>query len=458
MGAPQVLLAFIPLTIIYRMVMRYYLATSRELKRLDAVSRSPIFSFFGETLNGLSVIRAYGQSKRFVANNEARVDRNQACYQPAMAINRWLAVRLEFLGSVLMFSTALVSVAALLYGWRAIDSGLVGMLMSYTISVTGSLNWLVRMASEVEQNIVSVERVMAYANLAAEAAEEVPDNKPPPRWPETGNIEFDQFSMRYRPELPLCLKEVTVKIKGGDRVGVVGRTGAGKSSLTLALFRILEAAGGRILIDDIDISTIGLRDLRNVVSIIPQDPQLFEGSLRTNIDPTNSASDADIWVALEHAHLKEHIMKNMGGTLEAEISEGGANLSAGQRQLVCFARALLRHTKILVLDEATSSIDLETDDAVQQILRGPDFAGVTTITIAHRINTIMDSDMVLVMDQGKVAEYDTPANLLAKPDSVFASLVNEAGLGAGPSRGGSKAPSRAPSRPPSIKGKADKDA
>lgn len=257
--------------------------------------------------------------------------------------------------------------------------------------------------------------------------------------------------MRYRPELPLCLNKVSVKIQGGERVGIVGRTGAGKSSLTLGLFRILEAAGGRIIIDGIDISTIGLRDLRSVVSIIPQDPQLFEGSLRNNIDPTNKASDAAIWQALEQAHLRDHVVKSMGSTLDAEISEGGSNLSSGQRQLVCFARALLRKTKILVLDEATSSIDLETDEAVQDILRGPDFAGVTTLTIAHRINTIMDSDKVLVMDQGTVAEYDTPAALLARPDSIFTGLVNEAGLGPA-----SVPASRAASRPASIKGDKDK--
>lgn len=248
--------------------------------------------------------------------------------------------------------------------------------------------------------------------------------------------------MRYRSDLELVLKDVCLKIDGGQRVGVCGRTGAGKSSLTLAVFRILEAASGKILIDGVDISSIGLHDLRSIVSIIPQDPQLFEGSIRTNVDPTHAASDADIWQALSQAYLKDHIMTNMGGTLDAEVSEGGSNLSAGQRQLVCFARALLRKTKILVLDEATSSIDLETDEAVQQILRGPDFKGVTTLTIAHRINTIMDSDRVLVMSDGKVAEFDTPEKLLGdsvslrcgsydiayNQSSVFHSLVAEAGL------------------------------
>jgi len=408
--------------------MRYYLATSRELKRLDAISRSPIFSFFGETLSGLAVIRGFGQTKRFIANTEARIDRNQACYMPAMTINRWLAVRLEFLGSCLMFSTALTSVSALLIS-RKIDAGLVGLMMTYTISVTGTLNWLVRSASEVEQNIVSVERVLGYATLEPEAAQYVPEKKPAGSWPQEGAITFEHFSMRYRADLDLCLRDVSVHFKGGDRIGVVGRTGAGKSSLTLALFRILEAAEGRILIDGVDVAQIGLHDLRSIISIIPQDPQLFEGTLRTNIDPTNAASDADIWQALTQAYLKDHVMNAMGGSLDAEIAEGGSNLSSGQRQLVCFARALLRKTKILVLDEATSSIDLETDEAVQQILRGPDFHNVTTITIAHRINTIMDSDKVLVMAQGKVAEFDSPAALRQNESSLFRALVEEAGLG-----------------------------
>lgn len=427
-GAPIVLVAVIPMAIIYRIIMRYYLATSRELKRLDAVSRSPVFAWFGETLAGVVTIRAFGQQSRFIASNEARVDRNQACYMPAMSVNRWLAVRLEALGSCLMFAAALTSVTAMLVSKR-IDAGLVGIVMSYTISVTGSLNWAVRSASEVEQNIVSVERVLGYTELSPEAPAEIPENKPDKSWPNEGNIEFRNYSARYRPELDLCLRDVSVRIKGGEKIGICGRTGAGKSSCTLALFRIIEAASGSIHIDNVDISTIGLQDLRSVISIIPQDPQLFEGSLRGNIDPLGSASDADIWQALEQSYLKDFVQRDLEGGLDAEISEGGSNLSAGQRQLVCFARALLRKTKILILDEATSSIDLETDEAVQKILRGDDFKGVTTLTIAHRINTITDSDKVLVLEKGQVAEFDTPETLLQNKDSIFTSLVIQAGLG-----------------------------
>lgn len=351
-GAPIVLIAVIPMGIIYRMIMRYYLATSRELKRLDAVSRSPVFAWFGETLAGATTIRAFSQQSRFIASNEARVDRNQACYMPAMSVNRWLAVRLEALGSCLMFAAGLTSVTAILLS-KEIDAGLVGIVMSYTISVTGSLNWAVRSASEVEQNIVSVERVLGYTHLTPEAPAEIPENKPAPTWPSKGVVEFRHYSARYRPELELCLRDVSFKIQGGERIGICGRTGAGKSSTTLALFRIIEAASGSIHIDDVDISTIGLHDLRSAISIIPQDPQLFEGSLRGNLDPLGIASDAELWLALEQSYLKEFVQRSLGGSLDAEISEGGSNLSSGQRQLVCFARALLRKTKILILDEVS---------------------------------------------------------------------------------------------------------
>ncbi|KAI0629229.1 metal resistance protein YCF1 [Trametes polyzona] len=421
---PLFLIAVPPLAWFYIRVMIYYLSTSRELKRLDAVSRSPIFAWFSESLNGLSTIRAFGQQHLFVANNERRVDRNQICYLPSISVNRWLAVRLEFVGSTIIFVAAVLSILALVT--TGVDAGLVGFVLSYALNTTGSLNWLVRSASEVEQNIVSVERILHYIELPPEAPWEVPGTVPED-WPAKGEVEFRQYSARYRPELDLVLKDINVKINASEKIGIVGRTGSGKSSLLLSLFRIIEPASGTIYIDGVDIAKVGLHDLRSAISIVPQSPDLFEGTIRENIDPTGASSDAEIWVALEQTHLKSFV-ETLPGGLDATVREGGSSLSAGQRQLLCFARALLRKSKILVLDEATSAVDLDTDRAIQEIIRGPQFAHVTMLTIAHRVNTILESDRVLVLDAGKVVEFDSPKNLLANKQSAFHSLAAEAGL------------------------------
>lgn len=236
---------------------------------------------------------------------------------------------------------------------------------------------------------------------------------------------MQSYSTRYRRELGLVLKKLNLDIKAGERIGVVGRTGAGKSSMTLALFRIIEAAEGKIMIDGIDVSQIGLKDLRSAIAIIPQDPQLWEGTLRENLDPTGRSDDAALWKALGQANMKDHVQSLEGG-LDANLTEGGTNFSAGQRQLICIARAFLRNAKILVLDEATSAIDLETDAQVQAIVRS-EFKG-TTITVAHRLNTVIDSTRVLVLKDGAVAEFDTPEKLLADKQSIFFSMALEAGL------------------------------
>ncbi|KAI0731222.1 metal resistance protein YCF1 [Earliella scabrosa] len=421
---PLFLIAVPPLAWFYMRVMIYYLSTSRELKRLDAVSRSPIFAWFSESLNGLSTIRAFGQERLFVENNERRVDRNQICYLPSISVNRWLAVRLEFVGATIIFVAAVLSIVALVT--TGVDAGLVGFVLSYALNTTGSLNWLVRSASEVEQNIVSVERILHYIELQPEAPWEVPENVPE-NWPAKGEVEFRQYSARYRPELDLVLKDLNIKINAHEKIGIVGRTGSGKSSLLLSLFRIIEPASGSIYIDGVDITKVGLHDLRSAISIVPQSPDLFEGTIRDNIDPLGASTDADIWVALEQTHLKSFVESLQGG-LDAMVREGGSSLSAGQRQLLCFARALLRKSKILVLDEATSAVDLDTDKAIQEIIRGPQFAHVTMLTIAHRVNTILESDRVLVLDAGKVIEFDTPKNLLGNKQSSFHSLAAEAGL------------------------------
>uniref|UniRef100_A0A9J8B089 ATP-binding cassette, sub-family C (CFTR/MRP), member 3 n=1 Tax=Cyprinus carpio carpio TaxID=630221 RepID=A0A9J8B089_CYPCA len=410
-----------PLALIYFFVQRFYVATSRQLKRLESVSRSPIYSHFSETITGTSVIRAYGRNTAFVLLSDMKVDENQKSYYPGIVSNRWLGVRIEFIGNCIVLFAALFAVI----GKEKLSPGLVGLSVSYALQVTMSLNWMVRMTSDLESNIVAVERVKEYSETTTEAPWIVKDKQPPPDWPPKGNVEFIDYSVRYREGLDLVLRNISLEVKGGEKIGIVGRTGAGKSSMTLCLFRLLEAAGGEIVIDEVKISEIGLHDLRSKLTIIPQEPVLFSGTLRMNLDPFEKYSDEEVWKVLELSHLKKFV-SNQASKLELECSEGGENLSVGQRQLVCLARALLRKTRILVLDEATAAVDLETDNLIQSTIR-TQFEDCTVFTIAHRLNTIMDYTRVLVLDKGKIAEFDTPANLLAQK-GIFYGMAKDAGL------------------------------
>ncbi|XP_065815553.1 canalicular multispecific organic anion transporter 1 isoform X2 [Labrus bergylta] len=420
LATPFFTIVIIPLAVVYFFVQRFYVATSRQLRRLDSVSRSPIYSHFSETVSGLSVIRAYGHQDRFLQHNETTIDENLKSVYPWIVSNRWLAIRLEFLGNLVVFFSALFAVISR----KSLDSGLVGLSISYALNVTQTLNWLVRMTSELETNIVAVERVSEYTELENEA-KWVSDTQPPEKWPKDGRVTFEDFKVRYRPGLDLVLHGISCDIQSTEKIGIVGRTGAGKSSLTNCLFRTIEAAEGRILIDDIDISTIGLHDLRNRLTIIPQDPVLFSGTLRMNLDPFDRFSDDDIWRVLELSHLKEYVTGLQEG-LQHEVAEGGENLSVGQRQLLCLARALLRKSRILILDEATAAVDLETDDLIQNTIR-KEFSHCTVLTIAHRLHSIMDSSRVMVLDAGRIVEFDSPSNLLEKKGHFFA-MAKDAGI------------------------------
>jgi len=296
-STPIFIALIIPLAFLYLYIQRYYLRTSRELKRLDSVSRSPIYAHFQETLSGISTIRAYRQQSRFSRENEWRVDANLRAYFPSINANRWLAVRLEFLGSVIIFASAGFAIISVSTGSN-LSAGLVGLAMSYSLQITGSLNWIVRQTVEVETNIVSVERVLEYARLPSEAPDVIKNKRPPSAWPVHGAVNFEKFSTRYRAGLDLVLKDINISIKPQEKIGVVGRTGAGKSSLTLSLFRIIEAVDGHISIDDLDTSAIGLSDLRGRLAIIPQDAALFEGSVRDNLDPGHVHDDTELWSVL----------------------------------------------------------------------------------------------------------------------------------------------------------------
>ncbi|XP_075889870.1 ATP-binding cassette sub-family C member 3 isoform X2 [Nelusetta ayraudi] len=420
-STPIFAVVIVPLAFIYFFVQRFYVATSRQLKRLESVSRSPIYSHFSETVTGCSVIRAYGRHSAFITLSDLKVDDNQKSHYPGLVSNRWLGVRIEFIGNCIVLFAALFAVT----GKRDLNPGLVGLSVSYALQVTMSLNWMVRMSSDLENNIVAVERVKEYSETKTEAPWEVEDKKPPPEWPTHGNVEFHDYSVRYREGLDLVLKQLSLSVRGGEKIGIVGRTGAGKSSMTLCLFRLLEAAEGEITVDDVKIAEIGLHDLRSKLTIIPQEPVLFSGSLRMNLDPFDKYNDEEVWKALEHSHLHRFV-SNQAAKLELECAEGGENLSVGQRQLVCLARALLRKTRILILDEATAAIDLETDDLIQSTIR-TQFEDCTVFTIAHRLNTIMDYTRVLVLDKGQIAEFDTPTNLISQK-GIFYSMAKDAGL------------------------------
>uniref|UniRef100_A0A914E7D4 Multidrug resistance-associated protein 1 n=1 Tax=Acrobeloides nanus TaxID=290746 RepID=A0A914E7D4_9BILA len=420
-STPIFTIVILPLALLYAVVLQYYIATSRQLKRLESITRSPIYSHLSESINGVSTIHAYNEVPKFCRLSEQKVDTHVRCRYLNYVANRWLSVRLEFIGNCVVLFAALFAVLAR----ETTSPGVLGLSISYSLNITFVLNFAVRQISKLETNIVSVERVKEYTETTPEAEwESKPENKPPKNWPSEGRINIIDYSTRYRPGLDLVVKKLNAEINTHEKVGIVGRTGAGKSSVTLALFRMIEPDEGRIVIDGVNISNLGLHDLRSNLTIIPQDPVLFSGSLRFNLDPFNRYSDNELWSALEYANLKEFAYSHPG-KLEHEITEGGANISVGQRQLVCLARALLRKSKVLVLDEATAAVDMNTDALIQKTIR-EQFKDSTVLTIAHRLNTIMDYDRIIVLDSGRVKEFDSPANLMSDKKSIFYSMVKSA--------------------------------
>ncbi|KAL7243223.1 hypothetical protein ACSBR1_015604 [Camellia fascicularis] len=393
--------AILPLLLLFYAAYLYYQSTSREVKRLDSISRSPVYAQFGEALNGLSTIRAYKAYDRMANINGKSMDNNIRFTLVNISANRWLAIRLETLGGLTIWLTATFAV---MQNGRAENqeafASTMGLLLSYALNITSLLTAVLRLASLAENSLNAVERVGTYIDLPSEGPSIIESNRPPPAWPSSGSIKFEDVVLRYRPELPPVLHGLSFTVTPSDKVGVVGRTGAGKSSMLNALFRIVELETGRILIDGYDIAKFGLTDLRKVLGIIPQAPVLFSGTVRFNLDPFSEHNDADLWEALERAHLKDVIRRNSLG-LDAEVSEAGENFSVGQRQLLSLARALLRRSKILVLDEATASVDVRTDALIQKTIR-EEIKSCTMLIIAHRLNTIIDCDRIILLEAGRV--------------------------------------------------------
>ncbi|KAI1315141.1 hypothetical protein EDD11_001246 [Mortierella claussenii] len=449
-----------PLAVGFVLVQSYYLRSSRALKRIDSTSRSPVYQHFTETLVGVSTIRAMNMHESFIEDNEKKSTISANAYFTYQMVARWLQVRLETLGAFVVLGAALFAVLKR----NSLSPSMVGLALSYALTITQDITTLVRVYCELQNQLVSVERVDEYLRKNPEAPAALPvDDQLHKDWPQAGHVEFRDYSTRYRQGLDLVIKNVSFAVQPKEKVGICGRTGAGKSSLTLALFRIIEAAnsewakashngadedtitstvadttpvavlekvhveedGGSIWIDGVDISTVGLSRLRKHLAIIPQDPTLFAGTVRENLDPFDELEDSDLWQALERAHLKDHISSLSGG-LSFKVSQNGDNFSVGQRSLICLARALLRKSKVLVLDEATAAVDVETDELIQKTIR-KEFKDRTILTIAHRIKTIMDSDKILVLEKGRVEEYESPQTLLQRPSSLFFKLAQQAG-------------------------------
>ncbi|XP_075677558.1 ATP-binding cassette sub-family C member 3-like [Dermatophagoides pteronyssinus] len=467
--SPILICLFLPLIIAYFLIYKYYVSTSRQLMRIESKLRTPIYQQFNETYAGVIVIQAFERVEMFLQKFYKNIDMNTSVLHMSIAAAKWLSVRLECLGNLVVLITSLSCV--LLRG--KISPGMVGLCITSSLTITGTLNFLIRSSIELENNIVTVERLVEYTNLPQEdewyrkeknknktieikrknffdfiknflnfkqqksirnfliseviSAHSVPINLRlcssnqtyQNQWPTDGSISFIQYSARYQNSSTLCLKQLNLCIPSGTKIGIVGRTGAGKSSFAMALFRLIEAETGEILISNRNIHELGLHELRSKLTIIPQDPLLFAGTLRNNLDPFNHYSDQQIIDALNKVHLG-HMITMLNQSVEKQLN----HLSFGQKQLLCLSRALLRKSKILLMDEATAGIDPATDQLIQETIRY-EFFNCTVLTIAHRLKTILSYDQILVLDHGKIIEFDTPKNLMSNSSTLFYKMMTQ---------------------------------
>ncbi|KAF8318754.1 ABC protein [Clavulina sp. PMI_390] len=410
---------------------RFYSVSSREMKRLDGILRSALYSHFAESLSGIATIRAYGATSRFVHDNSVFIDHEDSALYLTITNQRWLSIRLDVMGGILVFVVALMAV----FGLNGVSAAQVGLTLTYIVSVTQILGMVTRQTTEVENNMNAVERVFQYSDegsIAQEAAydETSTTSRVPPTWPERGDIEFDNVFVSYREGLPSVLQGISLHIRGGEKIGIVGRTGAGKSSMMAVLFRLIEISSGKVSIDGANISQLALKTLRSRLSIIPQDPMIFSGTIRSNLDPFSQLEDAVLWDAMRRAHITSlHSGEAVSAstnrfTLDTAVEADGANLSVGERSLLSLARALCKDSQVVVMDEATASVDLETDAKIQEtILR--EFAHKTVLCVAHRLRTIINYDRILVLDRGRVAEFDTPLSLFDQENGIFRSMCEK---------------------------------
>jgi ATP-binding cassette subfamily C (CFTR/MRP) protein 1 len=423
-GTPYVLILFAIAAIAFGALTIHYRKTSIQVQRLEALSRAPIFSHFTETLEGSSTIRAFGMAPAFKIANMNKIDNNTVDFMALRLCSAWFGMTLDMVGNLFVIASYIAMILVRTYAPNSIDVGYMIFAVSNSGGISSSLAAFSNAVTDLENKMNSAERVLQYFVLPEEAPAEIEDAKPPIEWPAQGAIKIDNLVIEYKKDVPV-LRNLSCVIKPREKIGIVGRTGAGKSTLITALFRTVEPVSGSIHIDDVDITQIGLFDLRSRLSIIPQMPQLFVGTVRYNLDPFNEHTDDELWKVLKMVKLKSEVAK-LDGKLEAPVEENGSNFSVGQRQLLSMARCLLRNTHVLLLDEATAAVDVETDALLQSMIR-KNFRDKTVLTIAHRLNTIMDSDRIMVLDAGQIIEFDSPAKLLSKKNGVLFGMVEATG-------------------------------
>ncbi|XP_020229838.1 putative ABC transporter C family member 15 [Cajanus cajan] len=416
----QIMLVFLVVLAISIWYQAYYITTARELARMVGIRKAPILHHFSESIAGAATIRCFNQEQLFLTKVEALIDDYSRVAFHNFGTMEWLSVRINFLFNLIFYFVLVILVTL---PKSTIDASLAGLVATYGLNLNVLQAWVIWNLCNVENKMISVERILQFCRLPSEAPLIIQDCRPEPLWPKEGKIELHNLHIRYDPAAPMVLKGVTCVFPGQKKIGIVGRTGSGKSTLVQALFRVVESSEGCIVIDGVDISKIGLQDLRSKLGIIPQDPTLFLGTVRTNLDPLEEHADQELWEVLRKCNLAE-IVRRDPRLLDAPVAENGENWSVGQRQLVCLARLLLKKRRILVLDEATASIDTATDNLIQKTIR-EETSGCTVITVAHRIPTVIDNDLVLVLDEGTIVEYDQPAQLLQNNSSSFSKLVSE---------------------------------
>lgn len=423
------------------MIGKKYLDGARPLKRLESTAKSPVFELFNAALAGMPTLRAYQKTQVYVERMHKKFDTWDTISAYIWVMNRWLGIRMAILSALFTFLMGTIVIVS-----PGIGSALGGFALSFAVDFALNMIFAIRLYSQLELDMNGTERVVEYTELKTETQE---GEQPPAAWPTSGRFEVEDLVVAYANDLPPVLRGISFDVKDNERIGVVGRTGAGKSSLTLALFRFLESRSGKVTIDGLDISKINLHSLRSRLAIIPQDPVLFSGTVRSNLDPFDDHSDEALKECLARVHLLDSVSPtpvnepssaagsaaasttapkntNIFEDLSSPIAESGGNLSQGQRQLLCLARAIISRPKIMVLDEATSAVDMSTDALIQRSIR-EEFTSSTLLVIAHRLSTIADFDRILVLSEGQVAEFGTPKELWEKEDGIFRDMCESSG-------------------------------